>query len=999
MPRRLIAIALVVVALVGGYAAFGTYALPGLVRGAVVDGLKDNFGADASLGEVRFHPIELRLVAHDFEVRDAEGAPALGFGTLDVDFTLASVWRRAWAFDAIRLEQPVAHLVRLPDGGTNLARLFASREPAPAEASAAAELPRVHVGVLELAGGRVEFEDRARAVPFAAVLAPISFRLDDFRSEGSRNAFRLEAAADSGARFEFEGAVAAAPLGSRGSLSIAALPARQIAAYLGELLPISLQEGTIGLESRYDVTLAEDGLRGSIDVPAVEVRGLATLGPRQEVPWQIASVAVRDSRVELAGRSVGVGSVEVAGARLPLWRSAAGLELPGLRAAPAVPPPAGSGAPPATAPTNEPPARTAAEAPEPPAWRVEVGRVSLRDITLPFEDRTLTPAAALDVVVEELTVDGLSWPLDGPLDVAARIASGAGGTIGARGKVEPAPLAADLDIDLESLSLAPARPYIARGSDLLLDAGSLGGALKIGLGPGAARPLSVAGNLQLDGLRSRDRLLQEDFARWRALEIRGIDYRSSPASLSIREIVAREPWIRLVIGANGVTNIEAVLDPAAAAARAERIAAERAAERHGKMTGSRQEPTADAGRGRAAQAAAAQAPRMRMRIDRVRIADGATHFADFTVRPNFAIAAEQLSGTITGLSSDPAARARVEIAGKVDRYAPVTVEGEVNYLSAHSFTDLTARFDNIELSTFNPYSGKFAGYAIDKGKLSVRTRYRVENRRLDAEHDIRIDQLELGGKVDSPDAVSLPLRLAIALLKDRDGVIDLELPVSGSIDDPSFRIGPIVWKMVVNLIGKIVTAPFALIGSLFGGGEELSFIDFAPGSAAVDPATGAKLESLRKGLVGRPALRIDVPAAADPAVDRRALEAQRFDAALAAGAADEVWRSDRKAYRDRLASIYREKLGARPDIPKPPPPAEDEAAPDPVEHAIAWLEAALRPSFAVPDEALKELAYARAAAVQDALLGDGQVDPSRVFVVTGAAKPADGAVRVELSLK
>jgi hypothetical protein len=885
--------------------------------------------------------------------------------------------------------------VRLPDGGTNLARLFARREAAPAEGSGAAELPRVHVGVLELAGGRVEFEDRARPVPFAAVFAPIGFRLDDFRSEGSGNAFRLEAAADSGARFEFEGAVAAAPLGSRGSLSIAALPARQIAAYLGELLPVSLQEGTIGLEARYDLSLAEEGLRGSIDVPAIEVRGLATLGPRQEVPWQIASVAVRDSRIDLAGRSVGVGSVEVAGARLPLWRSAAGVELPGLRAAPAAPPLADSGEPPATAPTIEPPAKTPGEAPEPPAWRLEVGTVSLRDITLPFEDRTLTPAAVLDVTVEQLTVGGLRWPFDGPLDVAARIASAAGGTIGARGKVEPEPLAADLDVDLESLGLAPAQPYIAQGSDLLLDAGNLGGALKIRLGPGATGPLSVAGNLQLDGLRSRDRLLEQDLARWRALEIRGIDYRSSPASLAIREIVAREPWIRLVIGANGVTNIEAVLDPAAAAAKAERIAAERAAER----PGSRQEGLSDAGQSRAAQAAAAQAPRIRMRIDRVRIVDGATQFADLTVRPNFSIAAEQLSGTITGLSSDPAARARVEIAGKVDRYAPVTVEGEVNYLSAQSFTDLTARFDNIELSTFNPYSGKFAGYAIDKGKLSVRTHYRVENRRLDAQHDIRIDQLELGGKVDSPDAVSLPLRLAIALLKDRDGVIDLELPVSGSIDDPSFRIGPIVWKMVVNLIGKIVTAPFALIGSLFGGGEELSFIDFAPGSASVDPATRAKLESLRKGLIERPALRLDVPAAADPAVDRPALEAQRFDAAVAAGTSGEGWRNDRKAYRDRLAALHRERLGSRPDIPKPPPAAEGEPAPDPVEHAIAWLEAALRPSFAVPDEALKELAQARAAAVQDTLLGDGQVDPARVFVVTGEAKPAEGAVRLELTLK
>jgi hypothetical protein len=360
---------------------------------------------------------------------------------------------------------------------------------------------------------------------------------------------------------------------------------------------------------------------------------------------------------------------------------------------------------------------------------------------------------------------------------------------------------------------------------------------------------------------------------------------------------------------------------------------------------------------------------------------------------------QQLDGTISGLSSDPAARAKVDIAGKVDRYAPVKITGDVNYLAAESFTDVTARFENIDLSTFNPYSGKFAGYIIDKGKLSVLTHYRVENRRLDAEHKIRIDQLELGGKVDSPDAIGLPLKLAIALLKDRNGVIDLDLPISGSVDDPTFRIGPIIWKMFVNLLGKIVTAPFALIGSLFGGGEELSFLDFAPGSAELDAANRAKLESLRTGLVERPALRLDIPAAADPVADRAALEARRWEAMLATGARNEGWRTDREAYRERLATLHRERLGSKPEAPKPPKPAEGEPAADPTEHAIAWLEAALRPTVVVADEELDALARARAAAAQDVLLADGQVDPMRVFVVKGEPKPADGTVRVELALK
>jgi uncharacterized protein involved in outer membrane biogenesis len=988
MKRKLVIAALLVGALVGGYAAFGTYAVPGLVRDGVVEGLREEFGREASLGEVRFHPFQLRLVARDFEVRDDEGIRTLGFGLLDVDFELgSSLWRRAWTFKGIRAEQPYARLIQFEDGDTNLARLFAGREPAPSPSGDEA-LPRLRIHRLELDGGEFAFEDRARGEPFLARFTPISFSLTDFYTEGEGNAFRLSATGTRGARLDFDGLLDVRSRASRGSVTIDALPAAQVAEYLGDLLPVSLPEGVIAIELGYDVSLAGDQLAGTVTVPRIEVLGLATLAPGHDQPWRIESILVSDSRADLAAQTLRIGGVEIKGARLPVARTAAGLELPGLvaaeglRAAPA-PADAGSATPPAVA-EGAPPA---------PQWRVEVAGLAVRDAAMPLTDRTLTPAAALELTVPELTVGGLAWPLAGALDVTARVASSAGGSIGLRGSVAPEPLAADLAVEIEGLALTPAQPYIATTSDLLLDAGSLAGELNVTLEPGPDSALTVAGDLSVNDLRTRDRLLEEDFARWRSLEFKGLAYSNAPASLEIREIVAREPWIRLVLGANGVTNIEAVLDPAAAARKAERIAAERAA---GKAADADEDEASAAASAAPAEPAA---PVMAMRIGRVRIVDGATYFADFTVEPNFAVAAQQLGGTITGLSSDPAARAKVEIEGKVDRYAPVTVTGEVNYLAAESFTDLTARFDNIELSTFNPYSGKFAGYIIDKGKLSVLTQYRVENRRLDAEHKIRIDQLELGGKVDSPDAVSLPLKLAIALLKDRNGVIDLDLPVSGSVDDPSFRIGPIIWKMFVNLLGKIVTAPFALIGSLFGGGEELAFLDFAPGSAELDAANRAKLESLRTGLIERPGLRLDIPAAADPAADRMALEAQRWEAALSQGSAGDAWRTDRAAYRDRLITLYRERLGAKPEVPKPPKPAEGEPATDPTEHAIAWLEAALRPSFAVTDEDLAALARARASAAQDLLLADGQLEPSRVFVVMGEPKPAEGAVRLELVLQ
>ncbi len=213
------------------------------------------------------------------------------------------------------------------------------------------------------------------------------------------------------------------------------------------------------------------------------------------------------------------------------------------------------------------------------------------------------------------------------------------------------------------------------------------------------------------------------------------------------------------------------------------------------------------------------------------------NFADLSVQPNFATGIQRIEGTVLGLSSKNqfagesgySWRRRCILAG--DRS-----KGEVNVLSAASYTDLAMSFRNMELSTFNPYSGKFAGYNITKGKLTTELHYKVDGRKLDAQHHITVDQLEFGEKTDSKDAVSLPIKLAVALLKDRNGVIDLDIPVTGTLDDPAFRLGPIIWKVFVNILEKAVTAPFALLGALFGGGPDLQFVDFQPGAADLDSA-------------------------------------------------------------------------------------------------------------------------------------------------------------------
>jgi hypothetical protein len=280
--------------------------------------------------------------------------------------------------------------------------------------------------------------------------------------------------------------------------------------------------------------------------------------------------------------------------------------------------------------------------------------------------------------------------------------------------------------------------------------------------------------------------------------------------------------------------------------------------------------------------ASAKNESMPIAIDAINIVDGSANYADLWIQPHFAVGIQSLNGSILGLSSNPNSHAKVELKGKVDRYAPVHIWGETNPLAATTYSDIKMNFKGVELTSATPYSGHFAGYKIEKGKLSVDIDYKIENRQLTAAHKFVIDQLELGERVESPDAIHLPLKIAVALLKDRNGVIDIDLPVTGSLDDPQFRIGPLIWKAVLNLLTKIATAPFALLGHLFGGGEQMNYIDFHPGSAVLDAPEHDKLVGLAKALKEKEKLELDVPVTYSADVDRPGLAAAHLNQRLLA---------------------------------------------------------------------------------------------------------------------
>ena len=393
---------------------------------------------------------------------------------------------------------------------------------------------------------------------------------------------------------------------------------------------------------------------------------------------------------------------------------------------------------------------------------------------------------------------------------------------------------------------------------------------------------------------------------------------------------------------------------------------------------------------------------MPIRIGKITLQGGTVNFSDFFVKPNYTVNVTKVAGRVSGLSSTADTVADLELRGSYANSAPVQVVGKLNPLAAKSFLDIKADVKGVDLVAFSPYSGKYAGYNIDKGKLSLNVAYKLENKQLTAENRLFIDQLTFGDKVESPDATKLPVNLAIALLKNNRGEIDLNLPISGSLDDPEFSIGGLVIKVIINLFVKAVTSPFALLGSMFGGGEELSNIEFGPGRATFDDAAGKRLEALAKALNERDSLKLEITGRADPEADKegikrvaieRAVKAEKLKDQMKKGEATsvdavEVDASEypvylQRAYKEAKFPKPRNLIGMQKDLP------------------VEEMEKLMMTNLPASEDDVQQLALRRAENVQSWLIDQGKVPPERVFLVEPKAE-ADGkgkGSRVDFSLR
>jgi uncharacterized protein involved in outer membrane biogenesis/outer membrane protein OmpA-like peptidoglycan-associated protein len=851
MSKGLIRAAATLLVAFGLYSLLGFLILPGVGLRIANQQLASYATVPARIERIEFNPYTLELTLWGMNV-GVPGKEQLGFEKLYANLQIDSLWTRALHLQAVELVKPKTELLFGKDGKLNLSQLFQLPPSAPSTPDEPAARPfPLRIDAIRLADGYVHFQDLRPSQPIEFLYDALNFELKNLSTLPEDNAdMTLVAAGPDGGQIDWVGRISLVPITSEGTLKVTDSKMKLWWPYVRDALPLDLQDGTLNFSTAYSLNLSKETEFKLTDT-ALSIAPLAISAPGGRPLVRLQRLQVSESSVDLARQQVVVGKVR--SQKLETW---AALEADGqldwqrllasktdktATKTPAV----DDKAPPSDA-QPQPIARKPAQPAKP--WQVLVKDVQLRDHLIHLADRSQKEAVALDIGPLNLDLQNFDSLNKSPFTLKLDSGVGKQGSLSAAGEVNLDPVSAKLQVTTKDIDLRIAQAYISPFIQLELRSGMLGSELTVDLKSTEPLAFSVSGKAQIEQLHTLDTLKKRDFVKWQKLTLENLDYQHGDI-LTIARVNLEQPYARFMINDDRTTNIDDLLIPQPADKPA------------------------------VAKGASAKTKPLGIRIGEVNIKEGSANFADFSLTPNFATAVQQLNGRIGTLDNRRSNPATVNVIGKVDRYAPVTIKGSLNPFNPMDALDITTSFKRVELTTLTPYSGKFAGYRIRKGRLNLDLHYLISKGQLKAENKVVVEQLELGEKVDSPDAVDLPLRLAVALLKDVNGRITLELPVSGDLNNPQFSVMPIVWQTMRNLLVRAAASPFKFIGGLVSGGtsEDLSSVRFTPGSTELSPATQKALDALAAALKARPTLRLEIEGTSAPGSDGPYLAQQRLE--------------------------------------------------------------------------------------------------------------------------
>ncbi|SIT35370.1 conserved hypothetical protein [Paraburkholderia piptadeniae] len=970
----------------------------------------------------------------DIDVLDEHKAPFFAARSLHVAAATLEPLKSGYHFDDIRLDAPDVHLARDKNGILSVQHTFApapaagapnQAASAPATASAPASAPAsgtqakpeaakaappidLQIKRFALTNGTVDVQDEAASRPVSAGLTDLAVSLDDFSTLGKTPA---RYSVNSGLKNQPKSALAVT-----GNLTLAAktadakidlksvsLPVAQ--PYLDTVTAAKLVDGTLSVQTNLTANWSKEPIDLQIGESQIALQSVKVASAGEKQP----AIAIADGKasvkhVDLPGRKAEIDGVDLTGLSVDAQRLKDGtIDLAAL----------------AGPPHEEVRERTVIHAAkkasqEGPAWRYSIGELNLKNSSATFTDNTTARPVKVVVTPLQLKVQKISEDMSHALPVELQATVNGKGTLGVTGDVTATPLKLGLKINANRLDAAAFEPYFGSKLNATVASALLNANGEVTMAQEEKSKgvrATYHGDAALVDVRMIDKATSDPFAGWRSLALTGLkaNYDAHGMDVDAAKVTFANFYGRVLLDAQGKLNLKDVVaqqpgepqsltreknpkgrepiplsPPAASEApvAAAPAAAPSAASAAAPVVASAAAPAAASAASSAAVTVTGtpQNP-VRLHFGQLVLQNGRVNYTDNFIKPNYSANLVAIQGTVGAFGTDSKQPAPVDVSAKLAANGPITIRGSVNPLIAKPSLDLTATAHDIELTNLTPYSAKYAGYPITKGKLNVDLHYQLANDQLTANNHIFIDQLTFGDHVDNDTATKLPVRLAISLLKNSRGEIDVNIPVSGSLNNPEFSIGGLIWHAVLNLLQKAVTAPFSLLAHAFGGnGEELGYVEFDAGSAALSDASQKKLDTIVKALADKPSVRIEIIGRVDPAVDQPGLRTAYVDRLVRQQKIKDVVgngesvdpmsvKVDDKEYEKYLTKAYKDADFKKPrnfvGLTKTLP--DDE------------MKAALAEHAPVTDASLRDLAQRRAQAVQQYF--EGKIDSSRVFIV------------------
>ncbi|MEX0805682.1 MAG: DUF748 domain-containing protein [Candidatus Binatia bacterium] len=900
------------------------------------------------------------LALTELAVEKSGGLPVGKIANLEVVIDAIDVFNNKTGLKSIKAQGLELHLARNRDGSLSTADLVTtSPKTTPNEPKNDSKPFGYEISDILIESGTLHFSDETLQRPYRTRLDNVRIAVKGLTNEPAKQAdIEVSFESDAKERVRHHGKIQLSPFIAAGKLDIEGFKPGSLSSYYQDVLALDIKEGSLDLSTQYRFEAKDDRSGLSFTDLNADLRAVRLELPGQPEPlWRIASLAVKDAMIDVAGKTVVIGALQGKTGNGYVQREKDGT----VNYARIIKPQ--SSAPPAKEPAKK----------DDTQWKVEAKQIALDGFKVDIDDRAAATPAKFTLSDLFVRIENFSNAKNQPGKARLRTRINKNGSLRLNGTAGSNPVAAKFAVEAHDIDVLSLQPYLGDQVNFLLTGGRLStkGSLTFDAS-GSPSKVNYQGGAQLTDFAAVEKGNAQDLLNWKALSLDEILFNSEPLQLRIGTVNLAHFYSRLIIGSDGKVNLQNLTTP--------------------------KDEKQDA----AAPQTAATTPattEKRITIGKINLQGGNINFSDFLIKPNYSANLTDVEGTISELK--PETPGDLDLKAQLDGAAPVDINGKINPLSRELFFDIVADAREIEMNSFSPYAGKYIGYGIDKGKLSFNVKYKVENRKLTAENKITLNQLTFGEKVESPQATKLPVLLAVALLKDRNGVIDINLPISGSLDEPQFSVGGIILRLVINIITKAVTAPFALLGGVFGGGggEELSYVEFDNGRATLNQAAQAKIATLVKAMSNRPALRLELSGRADPASDveglkrwgiERKVKAQKLKDLSRKGGApkshDEV-KIDSSEYPQYLKAAYGEE-----DFPKPRNIiglARD--------LPVAEMEKLMMQHATANDDDLRQLANQRAQTVRDGLLATGQVSADRLFIV--AAKPLTSEEKSKLKGK